>query len=55
MPTLNHYVMLTDAEETKLHNITHKGSGQSARAILHAQILLLVTARGTCPIKTHEK
>jgi hypothetical protein len=33
--------MLTDAEEKKLDDITHKGSGQSARSILHAQILLL--------------
>ena len=41
IPKLNHNVMLTDAEERKLNDITHKGSGQSARSILHAQILLL--------------
>jgi transposase len=41
MPTVQYNVMLTDAEEKKLDNITHKGTGQSAKTILHAQILLL--------------
>ena len=41
MPKINHTVLLTDDELQKLKNLTHKGSGESARMILHAQILLL--------------
>ena len=41
MPTLKHNVILTDAEMKKLRDITHKGSKESARTVLHAQILLL--------------
>jgi hypothetical protein len=38
---LKHNVILTDAEMKKLKDITHKGSKESARTVLHAQILLL--------------
>jgi transposase len=41
MPTLKHRVNLTYAEIEKLKSITHKGSGESARTIMHANILLL--------------
>ena len=41
MPKKNHSVSLTDDEALKLKNLTHKGSGESARTIMHAHILLL--------------
>lgn len=41
MPKINHSVVLTDDELQRLKNLTHKGSAESARTILHAQILLL--------------
>lgn len=41
MPKKNHSVCLTDDETQKLKNLTHKGSGESARTIMHAHILLL--------------
>ena len=40
MPTINHNVNLTDTEIEDLKSLTHKGSGQSARTIMHANILL---------------
>ena len=45
MPTINHNVNLTDEEIEKLKSITHKGSGESARTIMHANILLLSNNR----------
>ena len=45
MPRINHSVCLTDAEMEILKAITHKGSGQSARTIMHANILLLSNDR----------
>jgi transposase len=41
MPKKNHDVCLTAEEITKLKSLTHKGSGKSARSIMHAHILLL--------------
>ena len=41
MPKLNHEVILTEEEIKHLKDITHKGSGKSARTIMHAHILLL--------------
>jgi len=41
MPKINHLVMLSNSEVEKLKAVTHKGSGESARTIMHAQILLL--------------
>ena len=41
MPKMIHEVKLTEAEIERLKNITHKGSGASARTIMHAHILLL--------------
>lgn len=41
MPKQNHKVVLTASEIETLKNITHKGSGESARTIMHAHILLL--------------
>jgi transposase len=41
MPKKNHIVSLTEAEMASLKSITHKGSGESARTIMHANILLL--------------
>lgn len=41
MPKINHIVILTDEEVEKLKNLTHKGSRESARTIMHANILLL--------------
>ena len=41
MPKINYMVMLSNDEEEKLKNLTHKGSGESARTIMHAHILLL--------------
>ena len=40
MPKLNHAVNLSAEEIEKLKSITHKGSGHSARTIMHANILL---------------
>ena len=40
MPKLCHTVNLSEGEIEKLKSITHKGSGQSARTIMHANILL---------------
>ena len=45
MPRINHGVSLTDAQMEKLKSITHKGSGESARTIMHANILLLSNDR----------
>ena len=41
MPTLHHTFELTDEEIKKLKDITHKGSAESAKTIMHAHILLL--------------
>jgi transposase len=41
MPKQNHNVSLSYEEIEMLKNITHKGSGHSARTIMHANILLL--------------
>jgi transposase len=41
MPKKNHTICLTSEEITKLKSLTHKGSGESARSIMHAHILLL--------------
>ena len=41
MPKINHSVKLTESEVEILKSITHKGSGESARTIMHANILLL--------------
>jgi transposase len=41
MPKKNHAVCLTAEEITTLQSLTHKGSGESARSIMHAHILLL--------------
>jgi len=40
MPKQNHKIKLRDEEAEKLRAITHKGSKNSARTILHANILL---------------
>jgi transposase len=45
MPQKNHNVRLTDAEMASLKSLTHKGSGESARTIMHANILLLSNER----------
>ena len=45
MPTISHSVCLTDAEVEILKSITHKGSGKSARTLMHANILLLSNDR----------
>lgn len=41
MPTLNHSVSLKPEEIERLKALTHKGAGESARTIMHANILLL--------------
>jgi transposase len=41
MPKLNHAVALEVEEVEKLKALTHKGSGESAKTIMHANILLL--------------
>jgi len=41
MPKTRHAVYLTDGETDSLKALTHKGSGESARTIMHANILLL--------------
>ena len=41
MPTLRHTFVLTAAEIKKLKDIVHKGAKETARTIMHAQILLL--------------
>ena len=41
MPKVNHKVELTDEEMEQLKDITHKGARESARTIMHANILLL--------------
>ncbi len=41
MPQIKHQVYLTEAEKEMLKSITHKGSGASAKTIMHANILLL--------------
>jgi len=41
MPTLQHTIELTNEEIKKLKDITHKGANESARTIMHANILLL--------------
>jgi len=41
MPKTRHAVYLTDGETESLKALTHKGSGESARTIMHANILLL--------------
>jgi hypothetical protein len=46
MPEEKYKVMLTADERERLKNLTHKGSGESARTIMHANILLL-TNEGT--------
>lgn len=45
MPIVSHRVKLTDVEMEILKSITHKGSGESARTIMHANILLLSNER----------
>ena len=45
MPRVNHSVSLTDTEIESLKSITHKGAGESARTIMHANILLLSNDR----------
>ncbi len=45
MPRINHGVSLTDEQMEILKSITHKGSGESARTIMHANILLLSNDR----------
>ena len=40
MPQLNYTVNLTDEEKQKLKAITHKGSAENAKTIMHAHILL---------------
>ena len=45
MPRINHSVNLTDTEIESLKSITHKGAGESARTIMHANILLLSNNR----------
>jgi len=45
MPQKNHGVSLTDAEMERLKSLTHKGSGESAKTIMHANILLLSNDR----------
>lgn len=40
MPKLNYTVKLTEDETEKLKSLTHKGAGESARTIMHANILL---------------
>ena len=39
MPKKNHEIKLTNEEVEKLKSITHKGTKNSARTILHANIL----------------
>ena len=41
MPTLHHTFVLTDVEIKKLKDIIHKGAKETAKTIMHAQILLL--------------
>ena len=41
MPTNKHSVQLTEKEVGLLKSLTHKGAGESARTIMHANILLL--------------
>ena len=41
MPKKNHRVNLTEEEIELLKSITHKGAGESARTMMHANILLL--------------
>jgi len=41
MPKINHKIELSDEEKEKLKAITHKGAKESARTIMHANILLL--------------
>jgi len=45
MPTLKNQVNLTPEEKEKLKAITHKGAGESARTIMHANILLITNDR----------
>jgi hypothetical protein len=44
MPKVSHEVTLTPEEREKLKALTHKGSGQSAKTIMHANILLMTDA-----------
>jgi len=41
MPKINHKVELSNEEINRLREITHKGARESARTIMHANILLL--------------
>jgi len=41
MPRKSHQVKLSEEEKERLKSITHKGSKESARTIMHANILLL--------------
>ena len=41
MPANKYSVQLTDVEVSQLKALTHKGAGESARTIMHANILLL--------------
>ena len=41
MPKTRHAVCLSDVETESLKALTHKGSGESARTLMHANILLL--------------
>ena len=45
MPKISYTVYLTDAEMDRLKAITHKGARESARTIMHANILLLSNER----------
>ena len=44
MPKLNNTVNLKQEEIERLKALTHKGSGQSTRTIMHANILLFTDA-----------
>ena len=55
MPKISHSVSLTDAEMESLKSITHKGAGESARTIMHANILLLSNERLGSKKKTNRE
>lgn len=40
MPKISHIVRLSEQEVEVLKNLTHKGAGESARTIMHANVLL---------------
>jgi transposase len=55
MPKVSHSVSLTDAEIESLKSITHKGTGESAITIMHANILLLSNERLGSKKKTNRE